>query len=536
MKKEKILIWACKIIFYSILASAFINMIFFMRYNFKADSAFYITLAREQIRTGCWFPEGVSYSTALFTFTPNLLMIPLMHVVSNAILARQLAIAIVWLVMLILLYHIMTEESNKELFYIASSLFMTLYIRSEVVDMHFYQGAYVSHLLFYLLFLFGFKKVMYKKNQKYIWFILILIIEAMANSSEIRSLLIFGIPAVIAYGIFSFVENHHDIKSVWDDSGTRTILFVLMIGCVVSFLSYIAFGHFTGFSGTTESMVVLPSIDYCQSILDFITDLFSMHGNLISVALLSVNGIFRCINTVVCILIYCVVPYLAIKQYQNYESLYARFMIVFCLTSNAVYSFVAILVGGASITDRYLVPVYNNAVILTAIVFSGLLRKQGKLIKRSALFCILSYSLLCNGLYLYNQKNNILSRGYGSFAQGTVKVAEQLEEKGLQYGYATFYNAEEYSALTNNRVQVHNVVIEEDVIKPFYWLTVDRYYDPSNYIGETFLMVSDDELQRFAPEGISKSYLGDVKDTFEIGGFHVFVYDHNIAEDFFDVK
>lgn len=194
------------------------------------------------------------------------------------------------------------------------------------------------------------------------------------------------------------------------------------------------------------------------------------------------------------------------------------------------------MVGGASITGRYLVPVYNNGIILTAIVFSGLLEKSGVFIKRTAMFFLLSYILLSNGLYLCDQKESILDRGYGSFAQGTVAIAKQLEEMGLKYGYATFYNAEEYSALTNNCVQVHTITVEENKISPSYWLTVDRYYEPSNYIGETFLMLTGDELQRFAPEGISNSYLGDAEEVYEINGLHILVYDHNIAIDFFDVR
>ncbi len=49
-------------------------------------------------------------------------------------------------------------------------------------------------------------------------------------------------------------------------------------------------------------------------------------------------------------------------------------------------------------------------------------------------------------------------------------------------------------------------------------------------------MLTGDELQRFAPEGISNSYLGDAEEVYEINGLHILVYDHNIAVDFFDVR
>ena len=52
-----------EIIWILILLTVAFNIIFLMRYNFEADSAFYVLLAQEQIRTGSLFPEWVFYST-----------------------------------------------------------------------------------------------------------------------------------------------------------------------------------------------------------------------------------------------------------------------------------------------------------------------------------------------------------------------------------------------------------------------------------------------------------------------------------------
>ena len=74
-----------------ILLTVSFNIVFLMRYNFQADSAFYVTLAQEQLRTHSLFPEGTYYSSGLFVLTPNLLIIPFLLITDNLVLARQSA-------------------------------------------------------------------------------------------------------------------------------------------------------------------------------------------------------------------------------------------------------------------------------------------------------------------------------------------------------------------------------------------------------------------------------------------------------------
>ena len=135
LKKINIFLW----IF--IILTVVFNIIFLMRYNFEADSAFYVTLAQEQIRTGSLFPEGMHYSTGLFVLTPNLLVIPFLFLTNDLVLARQFAILLLWVVVYLVLYKLFVTKNEKNLigFVLASSFFSVLYIDANVVSMHFYQ-------------------------------------------------------------------------------------------------------------------------------------------------------------------------------------------------------------------------------------------------------------------------------------------------------------------------------------------------------------------------------------------------------------
>lgn len=109
-------------------------------------------------------------------------------------------------------------------------------------------------------------------------------------------------------------------------------------------------------------------------------------------------------------------------------------------------------------------------------------------------------------------------------------VVDFLESKGLEYGYATFINAEQYSVISNNKVRIRSVGFSQGSIFPFKWLTSDSFYMPDCYHGNTFLMLTEKELEQNFPKGTE--ILGPPKDVFKFKQFNIFVYDYNISNRF----
>lgn len=114
-----------------ILLTVAFNIVFMMQYNFETDSAFYVTLAQEQIRTRSLFPDGMYYSTGLFVLTPNLLVIPFLFLTDNLVLARQSAILLLWCFVYFVLYKLFVTKKEKNLvgFILASSLFLSFILQ-----------------------------------------------------------------------------------------------------------------------------------------------------------------------------------------------------------------------------------------------------------------------------------------------------------------------------------------------------------------------------------------------------------------------
>ena len=78
------------------------------------------------------------------------------------------------------------------------------------------------------------------------------------------------------------------------------------------------------------------------------------------------------------------------------------------------------------------------------------------------------------------------------------------------------------------------IQFEKRRIKPYYWLTVKRFFDPNNYKGTSFLMLTHDELRYYFPNGIEELNLGKPKKVLEFKKYLIFVFDYNISEKFSD--
>lgn len=527
-----------KLILGLILVTVAFNIIFLMRYNFEADAAFYITLAQEQIRTGSLFPDGMYYSTGLFILTPNLLVIPFLFLTNNLVLARQLAILLLWVVVYIVLYKffVTREERNVPGFIIASGLFSVLYVNSSVVSMHFYQGAYICYLLFQLIFLTFMKRVIIKGYTDRNRLILLCLLYIIANLGDIRNLLIWGIPGLVSYIIYIVLRSGGDFKVLENDTEAKNVIRVLFYSILLAFIFCFVLARAYGTGGSTAGTFLISSKDFGQSFNAIIIGLFSLCGNIPETFFFSGGGFFKLINVLFALILFLLVPSIAVKYLKKFDYKSSKYIILFSLISSLIYFVVVFMTGAAIAEDRYLIPLYNNGILIFAVVLGFYLQKYHTKLLPVVIFSFLVYVLACNSYYLVCQKESLVNKKFGFFAQGIEGVTDFLESKGLYYGYATFFNAETYSVLSNNKVNVRSIRFEKGKIMPDYWLTVKRFYDPVNYNGSSFLMLTHDELKYYFPKGFVGLGLGDPKEVLMFKNYLIYVYGYNIASKFSEGK
>jgi len=110
-----------------------------------------------------------------------------------------------------------------------------------------------------------------------------------------------------------------------------------------------------------------------------------------------------------------------------------------------------------------------------------------------------------------------------------------LLENGLHYGYAKFWNAGVLSVLSDEKLLVRQIVIDQGLPKPDRWLSSNRWYRPDAWQGETFLLLStqkaeQEDDQEIIDWNMLERYHCKPVRKLSFEEFQVFVFPHNLAK------
>ncbi len=163
-----------------------------------------------------------------------------------------------------------------------------------------------------------------------------------------------------------------------------------------------------------------------------------------------------------------------------------RFLRWFLIVTFAVNSFVFVFTN-STIVPRYYLTVYMFVPALIAIYFE---EEDFPLDRLAVKAVICACMLLCVSKIVYSLANADKNADKKA-------VAAFLVEEGYEFGYATYWNANIMTELTNGAVEVANISSLED-LDYFLWSTPVKYYEEGYYEGETFLLVSTEEREEYA--------------------------------------
>lgn len=105
------------------------------------------------------------------------------------------------------------------------------------------------------------------------------------------------------------------------------------------------------------------------------------------------------------------------------------------------------------------------------------------------------------------------------------QLSQFLEENGLEYGFATFWNSQAITVLSDSRVKVANTDINENGITPCYYQTNKNWFAAQEGVDKYFVLASDYEvsiLEQTEDWGLFSSL---VQDVIEIEGYKIFIFD-----------
>jgi len=321
-------------------------------------------------------------------------------------------------------------------------------------------------------------------------FILFTVLSFTLGIQGIRSLLCVHIPLLITC-VYCYSEM------------TKKKAFFLFLGCYGFVICCVGFAgnyllHFkyAFYSFDTMRLADLYT-DFFQKLGQSFVSLAEFFGLFAGGSLLSAQGLFSVIAIIgTFLLFWTVIKSCRQTNIQNNTILQftkCQFMTVFFIVSVIFNIFVFIVVDG-DITNRYVIPFMALYIPLTAILFEHIKELYGHLKRTAIIFGIVLF--ICGQGYLNFQ--NMAGQDKNTIRKGYIQY---LSDNKLDYGFATFWNANVTTELTNGKIELAG--LESDGLDPYKsvrfhiagWLNPVKFYNPSFHQGNSFLLLTRTEYE-----------------------------------------
>lgn len=487
-------------------------------YFFDSDYAAYVLLAREQIRTGQFFPEGFCYSTGVFIFTPELFIVPLMLFIEDWVLCRAVAV-ICWnfllLVCIFLLFR-MKDMNQQKIKYMPFIIVILLCIPMGHYKENFFEGAYVSLLMYELLIMFFLNKLINSgqelKKRYYVFFFIAVYI---ANITGIRNLAIMVLPLAGAIAIHLYFKHQKRLAEIWKEKRSFLIIILSGVAGVGGFITFQLLAKMVDLSSGTAGILFVSREEVWANFQNLLLGIFNFYGAIGHGDLISFSGITAAINFVVVVVCVFVIPLYYLIKIKKVQNPFWRIYILYAWISNFVVMYM--MVFTTATTERYLHTVFFHNIVLFALFLENLFAKKEKLLHAFWILCLLGVMGAGHLNYYVNTVKPVTT--YYEDKETNGEIHEFLLEHDLTYGFASFWNAYENMVRSQNEVTI--LAWQTHPHDPFYWLTQREWYDVESHPGKCFILVADGET-------ISEKYYQVASEQLRFRDYTVLVYEKNI--------
>lgn len=487
-------------------------------YFFDSDYAAYILLAREQIRTGQFFPEGFCYSTGVFIFTPELFIVPLMFFIEDWVLCRTLAV-ICWnfllLVCIFLLFR-MKDMGQRKIKYMPFIIVILLCVPMGHYRENFFEGAYVSLLMYELLIMFFLNKLINSGQElKKRYYVLFFVAVYIANITGIRNIAIMVLPLAGAIVIYLYFKHQKRLEDIWKEKKCFLIIILSVVAGGAGFVTFQLLAKMVELTSGTAGMTFVGKEGVWTNFQNLILSILDFYGTIGQGDLISISGITAAINFVVMAVCMFAVPIYYLVKIKKVQNPFWRIYILYAWMSNFVVMYM--MVFTTATTERYLHTVFFHNIVLFALFLEDLFAKKEKILQVFWILCLLGV-MGAGHLNYYANTVNAAEADY-ALREECGEIQDFLLENDLTYGFASFWNAYENMVRSNNEVTI--LAWQTYPLDPFYWLTQREWYNVEEHPGKCFILVAPGD-------NITEEYYEVASEELRFRDYTVLVYEKNI--------
>lgn len=466
------------------------------------------------------------YSTEFRFLYTQLVMAPLFRLSQDWHLIRMVTNTVTYVLMLASYFYMMKPLKVKRR-WVALTGAVLLLPFSETMMTHMQMGnTYMPHVIL-LFFYFGLflrlvQKVAYPRRRRWEMGAAYLLLSVICGVSGVRYLLAMQCPLAIAallYLTFSgeWKQFRHQFgtgtgkksfRQVWK-SGRAAYFYYSLLGACGSLLGYcinvlwVSRQYVFQTYETTNFIAVYQGI-LAERVQNAIGSLLMLFGYIPDKGFLSIRGIVTMLSFVaIALCAYC-----SVRVYRG--SCGQRFFVALFLAVSMGLNLFVFVFTTSTMVPRYYITTLIFVLPVVAFYMEG----------RDPAFDKLAVSLLLACCFLLGAAKVTLSYLTVDKNQGKRAVAAFLRENGYDFGFATYWNANIMTELTDGAVEIGNIE-DPECLEFFKWSSPMRYYEEGYHQGETFLLLTAEQTVEYAEaEALRK---GEI--VYQDGDYTVFVYE-----------
>ncbi len=365
-----------------------------------------------------------------------------------------------------------------------------------------------------------------KNNIRIILYSCLLILLCIGCATDgMQVLVISVVPALGAWIAYTLFDNKNTLLSgaaLKRYALCGVMLFGVCIGLIL--LRIITLGGTINAGYENAYSTWSDMEEWSKNATGFLHGYLSLFGVEISSndAMFSLSSVLDILK-MLCALILLICPYLLLVRYQKIQHRSSKIL----LWAHLILSFVilfAFVCGTLSSANWRLTPLLGSSILAT-LVYVRELFGSTRVEKRIAI--ILAAVLICVSL-LNAFAICSMPHDYGKERDHAV-IAQMLEEKGYDYGYATFWNSHITTLLSDNAVRIMTVETINGNLEKYMYQHL-RSWELDREGESSFLMLTQSEFEgiRFGEFWTELNARLPLIDEMEYNGYRIFVFEGNI--------
>lgn len=501
-----------------------------------SDSAVKVLIAREIFEVGDYFPDDWNYVNGdLMVLFGHTFILPVLAILPAGFKAHALS-GVASSVLILLGVWLLTELakiSAVHRFMIVASV--AAGISGFAAENLFGQVSYGTVLYFTCFSVyFSWRSLNARGRERSIWGMALLLLMALAFwANPQRALVSYVLPLGVAAAFLSVGRNN--FTQVFDKKSILTVLGFAGLGALCGeFLHIHTISGSHNILGAGHARWLSYELMVRNSSL-FLKGYLAIFGGLPSTDQLVVSmfGLYEAIRMLAAMVLLVLMP-IAVVRVMRHGKPAMVFLLVFALTVFLTVLFIQLTTSVPDMRD----PVQSSRYLVVALILLLLVVLTQSLDFENAFFfsaaqAVLFVVMLTSAypafkIYGISSEIHWGISGQRNSASARQDLIEYLVRNNLEYGYASYWNAGVLSVLSDERVLVRQIDVDNGLPRPMRHLSSNRWYRPSAWSGMTFLLLTPQEeklldLARMEVLGLVPSQIK------EFGGYKIMVFPENVA-------